>query len=330
MRTSKLWRASLSGGFSTPRGRSGQELAIQKHFEWNGHRMTIPSIYLCGKGLVVDLLTCVPRSEIQSFLDKWKLSPEQDGSGFSEEQYTLCQAENPLSPDLSLQVRVNGKALSFLGGCGVCWDPIYPSDADRDISAVMTHYDLDRADGWAVQRFRFSWATVRRPKIRTLDITLCAQDIPLAGPHFTLAPGETFLFTHPVTGVRHSLKVCTLETEVFPEFAPPHSPFGRVKHPAHVQTMTYTLTPDLPDSSFRLRDTLPPDRVRFEAGGPDASSFGIIGGEDGPTAIYIGGSRSGSVHTAFSSPSFEPRGPVEWQLTFRKKPCADLTLRLLG
>lgn len=101
---------------------------------------------------------------------------------------------------------------------------------------------------------------------------------------------------------------------------PPHGP----EFPRHLVRMDYTLSPELPGDALRLCDTVPADPARRRGGG-------IIGGADGPTAIFIGcHSEEERIHTAFSSPHFAPqKAPVEWRTSFRVMRKPDCTVALL-
>ena len=39
----------------------GEELCLDREFEWNGHRWQIPALYRCRQGLVVDFAMEVPQ-----------------------------------------------------------------------------------------------------------------------------------------------------------------------------------------------------------------------------------------------------------------------------
>ena len=113
------------------------------------------------------------------------------------------------------------------------------------------------------------------------------------GPHFkTHAPGDSFSFTHPVSGTKYTLTVQELERQTISE-----KRFGsdRWFYPTHFTAMSYTLSPE-PDSDISICDCaegdkpleIAPcsDRYAPEARN-DMACIGIIGGADGPTAIFL-------------------------------------------
>ena len=52
------------------RGRPGQEVSCGAHSVWGGQHFIIPAIYLCGKGLVVDICRRVEREAIEAHYQK--------------------------------------------------------------------------------------------------------------------------------------------------------------------------------------------------------------------------------------------------------------------
>ena len=65
----------------------GEELCLDREFEWNGHRWQIPALYRCRQGLVVDFAMEVPQEELRAFMKKWGIA--EDG----ECTRTLTRAE---------------------------------------------------------------------------------------------------------------------------------------------------------------------------------------------------------------------------------------------
>ena len=323
------WRVCFDGSFWVQKGRAGQELRVDRTTDWDGRMVCIPSVYLCGKGIVLDILTRAEPETIRAFAEKWRLSPENDGSELTGGQRELCMAENPLRAGYSPALCVNGKSLKGLGGSGFAWNPVFQGEGSKKEHAALEHYKLDDTCGWMFMRWRFAWATKHRPKLGSMTLTLRADEKLLAGPHFSIAPGERFEFTHPVSGVRHTLKALSLDAETIGS-GPQETPvFGVLRHPVYTQRLTYTISPELPEASYTLRDSAPPDPVRLESGAPFSSAVGVIGGADGPTVLYLHKDGEPEIHEAYSAVSDAPRGAVEWGMIFREAPCADLTLKLL-
>ena len=54
----------------------GEELRLDREFEWNGHRWRIPALYRCRQGLVVDFAMEVPQEELRAFMKKWGIAED--------------------------------------------------------------------------------------------------------------------------------------------------------------------------------------------------------------------------------------------------------------
>ena len=67
----------------------------------------------------------------------------------------------------------------------------------------------------------------------------------------------------------------------------------------------------------------------------NSSSIGIIGGADGPTAMFIAEPESRKAgtatgwHIACSSPHFKRTEVIEWQMEFREKLREDICIELV-
>ena len=110
-----------------------------------------------------------------------------------------------------------------------------------------------------------------------------------------------------------------------------------MEYPSHYRLLTYTLEPELPAQSIRLYDCAPADEPRFRQVTPagavqingEAACIGIIGGADGPTAVFISHQEPQNAHAACSSPHFAPAPTVQWQLRIYEKTLPDLKIQLL-
>jgi len=329
------WKVYFEGNFwgHSSRERAGKEIAMNKQFVWGEEVWHIPSIYICGKGLVVDFCAQVPAERIRSFMDKWELSIENEGADFSDEQRLQIEAENPLSIHINPKLMLNGKVHSFAHGCGVSWNPCFSEGNDIVAESVIQHYGLDPANGWAVWRAAFHWMKKLRPFIETLSVTLLQEPVAVLGPHFHASTsGERVDFTHPTTGVLHSLTVQNYERL---SITLEHFGCQNQEFPTHFILMTYTLTPDLPESAITVTDTLRSDRPLQKGGDlneprtDNSTCIGIIGGADGQAAIQISGSEESECRTACSALHFEPVDEVEWRIVFYEKRRDDVTVVLI-
>ena len=305
------------------RGRFREELALEKSFDWVGRHWLVPAAYVCGKGLAIDFCMRASADELRAFMQKWKLSPENDDcAAFSPEDQLLLDAENPLALSFTPTFTVNGKTLHVSERASASFHPCFP-DRETPLVPLMRRYHLSDAFGWVVTCAWFPWNGRRPAAIRSIELSLRRTPAPLPGPRFTVrAPGDAFRFTHPYTGTEHTLTALSLEAQTLPETA-----FGR-GFPTHFTLLRFALDPE-PAEPVLISDTRESDRpVRPETveDPSSARAVGVIGGADGPTALFV----SGGAHTACSALRFSPdTRDIEWRATFEASPRDDFSLSLL-
>ena len=91
------------------------------------------------------------------------------------------------------------------------------------------------------------------------------------------------------------------------------------------------LEPALPQGHFRLQDCVQNDQPVPKMTEGSAAAIGIIGGADGPTAIFVAAEAEEiPALTAYSALHFEPVAPekVEWQAVFLEKTKEDIVVEL--
>ena len=209
-------------------------------------------------------------------------------------------------------------------------------EAVEEARQVLEHYGLDPQRGWSFRRMCFPWAGTRRPSsLRSLSVTFTPEKMEVPGPVFTAEKGRTIAFVHPIDKTRHVLTVQETEWSQLPEEA-----LSWRKEewdcPRWYESVGCTVEPALPDQNVFLRDRCGGDRpVRRAvpqdggAGCGSAASIGIIGGADGPTAIFFVADGEGKRHFGgCSSVYFERPDKVEWQLIFRRRPWEAVRLDL--
>ena len=106
-----------------------------------------------------------------------------------------------------------------------------------------------------------------------------------------------------------------------------------MEYPNHMLAMSYSLKPDITGRGFLIQDCNHGDNPRQKRNGTAedsalAAAIGIIGGADGPTAVFVG-SHTPKLHTACSSLHFEPVEKVEWRAVFSEKLMEDMDVCLI-
>lgn len=355
--TAPQWKVCFGGGFFETKGhgREGKEITVGKTFEWGGSRWYVPAFYLCSAGIVLDLCVEASAQSIRAYMNKWNLTDEY-GANLTGEEMDQASREHPLNVDVRAELNVDGSTLKMSHGTGLCWIPesCLPDGTRMETTAgwIADHYGLDRENGYGFHRFSFPWTEGKKKAINHMKLKLEVFPTALNGMHLT-APmvGDVFTFIHPITGAEHTLTIHSIEPQ---QVSPMQFNDPVYEFPSHYTQMSYTLSPDLSNRRFSVRDCAQSDQTRVrtdssarnsaEDGGL-ASAIGIIGGADGPTAILVSrpatpagvqsGNGAGEVpgagwHMACSSLHFEPVGDVEWRLEFREKLREDIELSLIN
>lgn len=374
------WRVTFEGEFYCQRGRRGTEIPVEKTFFWGKEIWHVPAVYRCGKGLVADIFAEIDPERVRAFLERYR---DLEEDRLTEEEQERIQQENPLETGFRPEIVLNGRRLKGVTGRGLCWLPEscretdagdgddgeareYPeTDNDGDPAAdpyeeerrLLEHYGLDPAKAWSINRWSFSWATKRPPKLRSLSLTMKRDRVCIPGIRFTVrGPGDQIPFIHPSTGERHVLTVLEYQEEEMDRkaFEAPEDMgqeerrrllrrMGEWEYPTHLTAMTYAVSPEISRRALQIQDCGgdrprrilprdPEDRFLPEAKNDmcvmaGASAIGIIGGADGPTAIFMAG--KGEPRCTFSSLYFELGKPVEWRMRFYEQRVEDLEVKLL-
>lgn len=336
--TPQEWAVCYECGFGgkRPRRRPGREVALGITFTWGGEEWLAPAMYCCGEGLVLDLLKKVPAEVLNRFAEKWGL----DENGALQRELTPAEQEqmeneNPLEERFRAEVTVNGRRLQQSTGHGVCWVPGLPESArwDGEAEQVVAHYGLERNCGWAIWRVCCPWnGRVLKPE--TVELTMTAEKEAVDGGTFTAEPGKTVPLTDPRTGLTHTLRVLSLTPETMDRSLLP--PVG-MEFPTEYVEMQYTLEPPLPVGDFVLVDAAPGDEARackVENGltAQESVCIGIIGGADGPTAVFVSGKGDEAgedVRAVYSSLHYKPVETVTWQARFMARPKEAVTVTLM-
>lgn len=328
----KTWKVFFDGNFwgHHEKTHAGTELRIDGQFDWAGHHWVIPAAYSCSKGLVVDCCMRIEPEDIRSFMKKWNLTPENDScENFTREQQMQMELENPLCLNFTPKLELNGYSLRTSHGCAVTFNPCLQDGIVNELEAqwAVEHYGLDGAYGWGICRSAFPWAGKRRPEIKSLSLTMDQQPIWVPGPHFRVhAPGDTFAFTHLVSGKEYVLTVQELEQQTLPKnsFAS-----DRFCYPTHYTAMTYSLSLE-PDEHIMINDCNKSDRP-LEIGQKEdqftpssVSSVSVIGGGSFIMAEHD------KLHTAYSALHFKQlQEDVEWCVTFSSKQYEEMSICLI-
>ncbi len=322
------WKVYFDNGFGshhTGHDKPGKELSVNQTFTWGGKAWHIPAVYVCGKGLVVDLCMEVDPAELRSFMEKWWPLDRE----FTPEERERQEAENPAHMDFTPRLTVNSRELGSWSGNGCGWVPDscrpeaerWQSRQNWESIWLMEHYGFDPERGWMFWRYSFPWTTKTRPVLKAVFLSLEQNPVSVPGIRFTVSgAGDSVPFIHPVTGETHTLRVVEYETQQMD--ANHFHDKEQWEYPTCYTAMSFTVEPELPRQSLTVRDSGQGDRPRLkqlDSTGPTvASSVGII----------LANSKNSQTWTVCSSLYFAWPERIEWRMVFRQKTVKDIKLDL--
>lgn len=323
------WQVYFDNGFygSKKRCKPCREIPVGISFEFMGTYHLVPAVYIGSKGLIVDICIRAEKTAIQAFIEKYNTSANSgEINRFQERE---LEQLNPLDIRENLSLTFNSQELRSTGGYSLVFNPCISEEERQDVyaEAAVRHYDLDQNSGWCIWRHEFVW-TNRKPSQKSLDSGF-SLSLRLTSLPRTFTAGElnfndgTATVTNPIDGVEHTVTVCNSVRESY------DIRFGDgFDHPNFATKLTYTVSPDLPDGVFRICDPEPSDPSRPAAGSErekylylpkarNSAVLGIIGGADGPTAVFISQTaKEPERHITMSSLSFDENKSVRWLAVF--------------
>ena len=313
-----FYQGSLYGHFS--HDRAGKEIEINKSFLWGGENWLVPSVYVCGKGLVADILKSVSVEDFRAFAEKFGLDEADDPEKFSPQRLAKAEAENPLGGGIYVTAKINGRESSMEFSSSDCWNPLFPDGGGSE--KLLEKYGLDKSFCWQITRVSIPWRGRKPKKISSLSLRLRADRLRVSEVHFKAErPGDRTEFTNPATGKTHILTVTDIKRQSLAQF--PH--IGK-DEPKFFTLLRVDISPEISKDALLITDCAEGDRTHKGALPRSTSAIGIIGGADGPTVI-IPEYESG--HTACSSMHFEPECEPDWCMTFYDKPREDIEVELI-
>lgn len=313
-----FYQGSLYGHFG--RDRAGKEIEINKSFLWGGENWLVPSVYVCGKGLVADILKSMSVEDFRAFAEKFGLDEADDPEKFSPQRLAEAEAENPLGGGIYVTAKINGRESSMEFSSSDCWNPLFPDGGGSE--KLLEKYGLDKSFCWQITRVSIPWRGRKPKKISSLSLRLRADRLRVSEVHFKAErPGDRTEFTNPATGKTHILTVTDIKRQSLAQF--PH--IGK-DEPKFFTLLRVDISPEISKDALLITDCAEGDRTHKGALPGNTSAIGIIGGADGPTVI-IPEYESG--HTACSSMHFEPEYEPDWCMTFYDKPREDIEVELI-
>lgn len=299
------WDVGFGTGFADhcEKDKAGQELRLGRSILWSGENWTIPSVYLCENGIVVDSYLEVPGEAMARFREKWS---NRSASQMSIEEQMRKKLDDPLGLEVRGSLTVNGKPVPLKKTMELRWDPT--TDNDWHTRRTLEHYGLDRNKAYLLRREHFL-RRGKNPPIREMELTLQAAPASVPGQRF-IAPkaGESMTFTDPATGRIHTLKVISQTREAL-------DPNFLSNHPCCYTRLSFSLEPQIEPELFSIVDCDPGDPFQSS---PEA-----------PMSALLSGKIPAAGHFALSSMRYTPADTITWRMIFRQKLRSDISVRLL-
>ncbi len=292
-------------------------------FEYGGTKRIIPAIYRFSQGIVFDVITILDEIKLREFFEKYEAIEE----ALTPLQRRCAEQEHPYQTVPIKEIWINGKRVengySSSSAMSIPW-----IKQDDELITVRKAYSsiLNDTVCFGFERFCVPYPEIDS-KIQKLlrflglnrvsQIKLCTYPVQEFFPldiHFKILADEQekeICFNHPVTGIEHRLYFQSVESVELPILV------DRNRSLYTMQSM-YEIEPALPQGDTLQFDTSIQYTEQLSSGRfspTSASAIGIIGGADGPTAIFSSSSGEGKkvscgyhglpLHSCFSVPSFQ-------------------------
>ena len=278
----------------------GRKQNVGLQFEYMETRRVIPTVYRFPEGIVFDILTVIDEAKMRAFYEKYAETEET----LSPMQRRAAESEHPYQSVTFEQLSVNGKRIDgwssetlyhipFMGEeyirpeglkayrehlngatCFVC-ERCYVQLSEKAPSLwerIMYWLNPDRIE-------KLEYKTAQASKFLQIDRT---YDLSLE-----LVGVQEECFVHPQTQENYTLYFQDIKQEEL------KMPMGNEKRLFRFAQVSYEIDCELPGGNqLQFNTNLTVQQPSAQDDGvhyPDsAASIGIIGGSDGPTAIFFG------------------------------------------
>lgn len=299
------WEVGFCKEFLQPcsKGHSGKELMVNRCVVGEDGSWTVPSVFICDDGIVVDTYLEISAERLMEFRCNWA---DRNKETLSLPDKLNRQLEDPLTAAVTGILSVNDKRLRCKQSFTAVWNPF--CDNTPQSCGIMNHYRLDPDRGYLFRRYCFL-RKGKYPKIRSIELVLEATPVMVPGECFTAEKNGThFQFINPCTGMEHRFTALELSNEAL-------NPNFLTNHPCFYKKLTYALEPSISPENFRVVDREPGDPWE--------------GYQDDPAAVIYANRKPAPGRYALSSLHYEPREQVLWQMIFRKKIGQDIHFPLI-
>ncbi len=307
--------------------KKGRKTSVYKSFSKDNKNWYIPAYYTCSKGIVLDICIETKAEDFDAFIKKWDLLNENKVEQLSPKETAKLEQENPLEHNFTSKIIKNKKTVNC---CHMHSTAYIPGNTDnKEAAKLVKLYNLSDNNCWSFYRISFPCST--KGRINNLSIKITAENEFITAAEFFAENNDVIRIVHPLNGNEYTLQIKSITDEVldFRNFPEQDTVF-----PEKFRILSFTLSPEINNSNFRIKDTENSDSPKKRSADckylPDSSAYiGIIGGADGPTVLMIGTSEEEKeIHTVCSSLYFEKQNKIKWQFDFVEKTKEDKTVLL--
>lgn len=309
-----------------------EEIRIDCTFSKDDKIWTVPSVYTCKKGIVIDFCIETETEDFEAFA-KTLVNYNQQ-SEIAKTDVEAMIRNNPLNVCFAPELNLNGKIYPRNKEERFYYVPRllqnrYSETCDGD--EVIDYYGLNGEKCYTVCRFYFDIA-VSFGDIKSLSVIIKALPQEFDGIHFCNPKVDDVIsFVHPVFNTEHKLTVVQYNKN---QTLPPVIVEKPYVLPSVYTEMKYTITPDIPREKFRVSDCADSDTAVIKDGSENssdcfASAIGIIGGADGPTSVFVAKANDENCHCVMSSLHHTAVENIEWHIEFFEKISSDCVVKLI-
>lgn len=265
-----------------PYERAGKPIPLNRTVSWYGSEWRFPALYLFPRGIIIDAARKIPSGRFGEFYEKWQAKLEGEAAELSQQEQARAEAESPFT-HVSFHAETAQSELISKGYSSVIWQPACTQNNDPESVMLMEEYGCDRTFAWQFYRICLEWKNRKagRKKPVTLHLKLCADEVQRdTGTSFTTGAqdkGREIVFTNPVTGMPHSLKI----TEVLKEKMDQALLINKeYEYPQYYQVLRYKIEPPMENGmTVRVSDSRKGENPRRKANAGKktmASSIGVL------------------------------------------------------
>lgn len=279
------------------RGLWGWPQRVNWQFEYAGAKRYIPAVYRFSRGIVFDVISILDEAKLNELMEKHEVAQEQDPYTL---QSHILEQEFFHEDVVISRIEVNGKRVAEYSSSGGIYIPQLKQEAALEPMRRAYSFILPGNTHFACQRYLVPYPEasskfqkllrfLRLERIESIKFsTFPVQRLYPLDIHFEMSEAEgerEVSFIHPLTGTPYKLYFQNPKTIAIPLG-------GDSSRQLFVMQAMYEIDPPLPKGDDLQFDSTLRHRIEYSATGggyfPDSiSSFGIIGGADGPTSIFI-------------------------------------------